>query len=87
MDNKSLLELMGRVGALEAALSAVLSSSEIGAGRTDALASLEKMAAILELGREPEAKAFSSGWRLAMHSIFVGEDLPRRPALTKERDQ
>lgn len=79
MDNESLLELMGRVGALEAALSAVLSSSRIDATvRADALASLEKMAQVLELGREPEAKAFSAGWRLAIQSIFADEHLPRQ---------
>lgn len=78
MDNESLWELMGRVGALEAALSAVLSSSEIDATvRADALTSLERMAAALELGREPEATAFSSGWRLAIQSIFADNDLPR----------
>ena len=86
MDNESLCELMGRVGALEAVLSAILSSSEIDAAvRADALASLEKMAAVFELGREPAAKAFSSGWRMAIQSIFAGEDLSRR-ALVKERD-
>ena len=87
MDNESIFELMGRVGALEAALSAVLSSSGIDAAvRADALASLEKMAAVFELGREPEAKAFASGWRMAIQSIFAGEDLSRR-ALMKERDR
>jgi len=81
MDNESLLELMGRVGALEAALSAILSSSGIDpAVRADALASLEKMAAVFELGREPEANAFSSGWRMAIQSIFAGQDLSRRGA-------
>ena len=86
MDDESLCELMGRVAALEAALSAILSSSGIDAAvRAGALASLEKMAAVFELGGEPEAKAFSSGWRMAIQNIFAGEDLSRR-ALVKERD-
>ena len=51
MDDESLCELMGRVAALEAALSAILSSSGIDAAvRAGALASLEKMAAVFELG-------------------------------------
>jgi hypothetical protein len=70
MDNESLLELMGRVGALEAALNAVLASVCVDSVvRDDVCASLERMAAVLELGQEPADKAFASGWRLAMRSL------------------
>lgn len=72
MDDESLLELMGRVGALEAALNAVLTSVYANtAVRDDVFASLERMAAVLEQGEEPAAKAFASGWRLAMQSLLA----------------
>ena len=75
MKDDSLLELMGRVGALEAALSAILSSAHIdGAVRSDVRVSLEKMAVVLELGNDSAATAFSSGWRLAMRSLFNGAE-------------
>lgn len=72
MDQEALLELAGRVGALEAALSAILSSTRIDNEVSLRVgASLERMAAVLEAGKDPAAKAFSSGWRLAMQSVLV----------------
>lgn len=72
MDEQSLWELMGRVGALEAALNSLLTSVHTNrAVRDDVLASLERMADVLEVAQDPAAKAFASGWRLAMQSLLA----------------
>jgi len=80
MEKESLLELTGRVGALEAALNVILSSPKIdSAVRSEVFTSLERMAALLELGNGPAAKAFLSGWRLAMQSVLADTAPSPRP--------